>query len=126
VQLNDESRFVPNISASEVHADPAPVPESGAEAELARLRTLVGPDQQSYEELRYDLIRLRGEYRELEREAGRLRGENAHLHSENGSLSFRSDLAFRQRDLALQSKPYRIGRLLTAPLRGLRRLLRTR
>ena len=132
MQLDGESQIsANNATASEPAAghselEELVITESDDARELAHLRKLVGPNQQSYEELRYELIRLQGEYQQLERQAGLLRGENAFLQSENGSLSFRAELAFRERDLVLRSKPYRLGRILTAPARLVRRALRRR
>ncbi len=51
-------------------------------AEVARLRALVGPGEQSYGDLRQDLLAARDAARGAEAEAGVLRGQLAQLHVE--------------------------------------------
>ena len=60
---------------------PADVPTDVAalRGELARLRTLVGPDERSYDELRDDRDGAVAAARDAEREVGRLRGQIAEM-----------------------------------------------
>lgn len=48
-------------------------------AEVARLRSIVGPDERAYEELRDDRDGAVAAARDAEREAGRLRGQIAEM-----------------------------------------------
>jgi hypothetical protein len=49
-------------------------------AEVDRLRSLVGPTEQSYDDLRLDLLAARDVAKGAEAEAGVLRGQLAELH----------------------------------------------
>ncbi|MEM8748347.1 MAG: hypothetical protein AAGF91_16715 [Actinomycetota bacterium] len=49
-------------------------------AEVDRLRALVGPSEQSYADLRQDLLAARDHARGADAAAGVLRGQNAELH----------------------------------------------
>ncbi len=71
-------------------------------AELERLRALVGPLEESYEELRVELAEARQAARAAEYEAGRLRGE---------LTAMRVDLHRARQD------QYHVRRLLLRPLR---------
>lgn len=53
-------------------------------AEVARLRELVGPCEQSYVDLQQDLLAARDVARGAEAAAGVLRGQNAELHAALG------------------------------------------
>jgi hypothetical protein len=52
------------------------------QAEVDRLRSLVGPSEQSYDDLRQDLLAARDVARGAEAEAGVLRGQLAELNVE--------------------------------------------
>jgi hypothetical protein len=53
-------------------------------AEVTRLRRLVGPSEQSYDDLRLDLLAARDVAKGAEAAAGALRGQNAELHAALG------------------------------------------
>ena len=56
------------------HTDAATAAPDDRRSELDRLRELVGPDEQSYADLRDELAHARDAVRDAEAEAGRLRG----------------------------------------------------
>src|SRR5205085_9911470 len=73
----------PEAAVPAVSPVPAADPERGAlEAEVERLRNLVGPDEQSYIKLRTDLWAARDAAIGAEMEAGQLRGRVHALESE--------------------------------------------
>lgn len=80
-------------------------------AELERLRALVGPLEESYEDLRVELAEARQAVRIAELDAGRLRGE---------LTAMSVDLHRARQD------QYHVRRLLLRPLRALRVLGRRR
>lgn len=59
----------------EIDDDPAAL-----RAEIDRLRELVGPSEQSYADLRHELLAARDAARGAEATAGSLRGQMAELH----------------------------------------------
>jgi hypothetical protein len=61
---------------------PEPQPEDPAalRAEIDRLRALVGPSEQSYDDLRQDLLAATDVAKGAEAEAGMLRGQLAEMH----------------------------------------------
>jgi hypothetical protein len=70
---------------SSAGTDASPVPPDEVVAlreENARLRALVGPTEQSYVDLRQDLLAARDVARGAEATAGALRGQLAELHVE--------------------------------------------
>jgi hypothetical protein len=52
------------------------------QAEVDRLRSLVGPSEQSYDDLRQDVLAARDVAKGAEAEAGALRGQLAEIHVE--------------------------------------------
>lgn len=63
------------MAESEIDDDPAAL-----RAEIDRLRELVGPSEQSYADLRHELLAARDAARGAEATAGSLRGQMAELH----------------------------------------------
>lgn len=63
------------MADSEIDDDPAAL-----RAEIDRLRELVGPSEQSYADLRHELLAARDAARGAEAAAGSLRGQMAELH----------------------------------------------
>ena len=72
---------VPSRPSSTLAAMSAPDP-ADLQAEVDRLRTLVGPDEQDYASLRQDLLAARDVAKGAEAAAGALRGQVAQLHVE--------------------------------------------
>lgn len=82
-------------------------------AELERLRALVGPNEQSYDDLRAELARASDAVKEAEAEAGRLRGTITAMQLELHRA--------RQDQFHLQRVALRPVSALVARLRRLRR-----
>lgn len=79
-------------------------------AEVDRLRSLVGPSEQSYDDLRQDLLAARDVAKGAEAEAGVLRGRLAELNVELARA--RQDQEYFQRmvPLGLRASWGRLGR----------------
>lgn len=86
------------------------------QAEIERLRALVGPSELSYRELQDDLLAARDAARGAEAAAGVLRGQNAELHV--AVARARQDQEQFQRLVSdrLQSVAGRVGRSIRSRL----------
>ena len=76
--------------------------------------------------LEQEIVLLREELVEARRELGVARGEVLNLRDQLVSEKQRSEFLFRDARRIAGSRAYKLGRLLTLPLRAVRRLLRRR
>lgn len=99
------------MSASEIDDDPAAL-----HAEIDRLRDLVGPSEQSYADLRQELLASRDAVRGAEASLGSLRGRVVEL--EAGLVRAQQDQAHFQQIVydALRSGRRRVSRALRTRL----------
>lgn len=74
--------------------------------------------------LQAEVAALRDELVRLEQELGVERGERVRLEARALEEKLRADGAYRARDRMVASPEYRVGRILVAPLRRMRALLR--
>ena len=74
--------------------------------------------------LQAEVAALREELVRLEQELGAERGERVRLEAKALEEKLRGDGAYRARDAMVASPEYRAGRIIVAPLRRARRLLR--
>ena len=79
-------------------------------AEVERLRQLVGPSEQSYDDLRQDLLAARDVAKGAEAAAGVLRGQVAELHVALARARQDQDHFQRMLSFRLQSTADRISR----------------
>ena len=83
-------------------------------AEIDRLRELVGPSEQSYHDVRQDLLAARDAARGAQAAAGVLRGQLAEMHVQLARARQDQEYFQRMLPLGLRSTVSRIGRSVRA------------
>ena len=88
--------------------------EQGSEPgdEVARLRALVGPSEESYEKLRLDVAEARQAAKDAEAEAGRLRGLMAEMSTQLARARQDQDRFQRPADYGWRATYARVKRML--------------